>query len=375
MDPVTERIDAFPWDALPFVTRDEIVSRRQAIDHFPAFADVERVGRALSERLGVRCDIAPLTVGIGLLPPLPQGVAVEMREPSPSADSVMLELDLSLVLAMIARVTQSKEPSVLRPDGEASPRLCGAAAAIATSVARRVFADTSSLFLAERATPSASLSSWLAETADPIHAAYSVIVGEEAHLARVWLRAPRPFASLSFASFGRAPIALKVVLHEAVIATAEVASLAPSDVLVLTAVPATGAWPVTLATPAAECGFRCTLDMNRSALTYLGEIVDLDPASRLEHSSMPNERVLEDVPVTVRVEVGSVELAAREWARLRAGDTLALGRRLGEPVVLRVSGVEVARGELVNVEGEVGVRILEKHPAGSETVDTQVVPS
>ena len=66
---------------------------------------------------------------------------------------------------------------------------------------------------------------------------------------------------------------------------------------------------------------------------------------------------LEDAPVVVRVELGVVELPAREWAALADGDVLTLGRKLGDLVVLRVGGVEVARGELVQVEGEYGIRI------------------
>lgn len=65
-----------------------------------------------------------------------------------------------------------------------------------------------------------------------------------------------------------------------------------------------------------------------------------------------------EVPVVVRVEIGTAQLSAREWSQLGPGDVLTVGRRVKEPVSIRVSGVEVARGELVDVEGEVGVRIL-----------------
>lgn len=67
-----------------------------------------------------------------------------------------------------------------------------------------------------------------------------------------------------------------------------------------------------------------------------------------------------DVPVTVRVEIGEARMAAREWASLGRGDVVTLGRRVGEPVVLRVGGLRVARGELVEIDGEVGVRVLER---------------
>jgi flagellar motor switch/type III secretory pathway protein FliN len=66
-----------------------------------------------------------------------------------------------------------------------------------------------------------------------------------------------------------------------------------------------------------------------------------------------------DAPVVVRVEVASVTLTAREWAELTAGDTLATSVRLTPEVVLRVAGREVARGDLVDIDGEVGVTIRE----------------
>jgi flagellar motor switch protein FliM len=74
---------------------------------------------------------------------------------------------------------------------------------------------------------------------------------------------------------------------------------------------------------------------------------------------MPTD-VLADVDIVVRVELGAAEIPASAWAKTRAGDVIALGRKVGEPVVLRVSGTEVAKGELVHVDGELGVRILSR---------------
>jgi type III secretion protein Q len=61
--------------------------------------------------------------------------------------------------------------------------------------------------------------------------------------------------------------------------------------------------------------------------------------------------------------VGAVTLSASEWALLGEGDVIALGRRVSEPVLLRIGGAEVARGELVDIEGELGVRIRERSRA------------
>jgi len=66
-----------------------------------------------------------------------------------------------------------------------------------------------------------------------------------------------------------------------------------------------------------------------------------------------------DAPLVVRVELGSVSMKAREWAALRPGDVIETGRRIAEPVVLRAGGRVLARGELVNIEGELGVRVTQ----------------
>lgn len=69
---------------------------------------------------------------------------------------------------------------------------------------------------------------------------------------------------------------------------------------------------------------------------------------------------LGDVPIVVRIEIGEARMTAREWASLGRGDVVSLGRRVGEPVLLRAGGIALARGELVDVDGEVGVRILDR---------------
>jgi flagellar motor switch/type III secretory pathway protein FliN len=71
-------------------------------------------------------------------------------------------------------------------------------------------------------------------------------------------------------------------------------------------------------------------------------------------------RAVGDIPVVVKVEMGEARMAARDWASLTRGDVVALGRRVGDGVILRVGGVAVARGELVEIEGEIGVRISER---------------
>lgn len=74
--------------------------------------------------------------------------------------------------------------------------------------------------------------------------------------------------------------------------------------------------------------------------------------------SNPGE-LLREIPAELSVEVGRIPLTAREAVELRAGQTLRLDRRPGDPVELRIGPKLVARGELVEVDGELGVLLRE----------------
>jgi len=73
----------------------------------------------------------------------------------------------------------------------------------------------------------------------------------------------------------------------------------------------------------------------------------------------PAAQVLGEAPVLVRIEVGQVSMTAREWAAMGTGAVVSTGLRLAERVTLRIAGREVGRGELVDIDGELGVRIVE----------------
>jgi type III secretion system YscQ/HrcQ family protein len=64
-----------------------------------------------------------------------------------------------------------------------------------------------------------------------------------------------------------------------------------------------------------------------------------------------------EVPVTLTVELGRVTIPLHRLADLKAGDVLELGRHAREPVELTSNGRLVARGELVQIDTELGVRV------------------
>jgi len=66
-----------------------------------------------------------------------------------------------------------------------------------------------------------------------------------------------------------------------------------------------------------------------------------------------------NAPVTLGLELASFELTVAELAALKPGEVVATGVSIGEAVRLRAGSRVVAIGELVEVEGEVGVRLIE----------------
>jgi type III secretion system YscQ/HrcQ family protein len=64
-----------------------------------------------------------------------------------------------------------------------------------------------------------------------------------------------------------------------------------------------------------------------------------------------------DVPVTLTVELGRVNLTLTQLAELKPGDVVELGRHSRAPVELTSNGRLVARGELVQIDTDLGVRV------------------
>jgi len=66
-----------------------------------------------------------------------------------------------------------------------------------------------------------------------------------------------------------------------------------------------------------------------------------------------------DVPVELAVELGRTRMTIRETMALTPGSVVVLDRTAGEPVDLLVNGKRIARGEVVAIDEEFGLRITE----------------
>lgn len=70
-------------------------------------------------------------------------------------------------------------------------------------------------------------------------------------------------------------------------------------------------------------------------------------------------RRLSAVPVDLSVEMGRARMTVGETLELRQGSIITLDRMAGEPVDLLVNGTAIARGEVVVIDEQFGLRVTE----------------
>ena len=98
----------------------------------------------------------------------------------------------------------------------------------------------------------------------------------------------------------------------------------------------------------------------------------------------PDLRRLSDVPVDLTVEIGRTRMTVGETLELRQGSIVTLNRMAGEPVDLLVNGTPIARGEVVVIDEQFGVRITDvsggsaqalRHAAGAAAPPRPLTPA
>ena len=72
-----------------------------------------------------------------------------------------------------------------------------------------------------------------------------------------------------------------------------------------------------------------------------------------------NINLLLDVELPVRISFGQTEMQLRDVFNLGAGSVIELDKLVNDPVSVIVNNKPIAKGEVVMVDGNYGVRILE----------------
>ena len=97
----------------------------------------------------------------------------------------------------------------------------------------------------------------------------------------------------------------------------------------------------------------------------------LEPATSTS-SGGADLRRLHDVPVELAVEIGRTRMTIGQTLELRPGSVVSLNRLAGEPVDLLINGKPIARGEVVVIDEQFGVRITDVVQASGGATVTRI---
>ncbi|NMP23078.1 flagellar motor switch protein FliN [Sulfobacillus harzensis] len=96
------------------------------------------------------------------------------------------------------------------------------------------------------------------------------------------------------------------------------------------------------------------------------ELDDPGTGSTRPGSGSESVEFLWDVPLTVEVVLGSTEVTVKDVLEVGPGSVIELDRAYGEPVDLYLNGRLVARGDVVIIGEQFGVKITEILVTGEE---------
>ncbi|UJR85915.1 FliM/FliN family flagellar motor switch protein [Sandaracinus amylolyticus] len=373
----------FPFDRLPRVTRSEARALRRCARRLP-IAQLAEAAASASEWLGTSPSFEPLpieawapgTLAAVLIDPL---CAVIAEPASPLGARIAIEIEPRVAAAIVERVLGGGDDAPPHPGAlteaergvlaYAIARALGPAAAGALRIATVVTTPEAVLLaLGDRGGVCWPLRARLAG-----HAGIVRVWIPDAFLARTELAsAPAPHA----AALGALDATIVIEGGRASLGARDVVGLAEGDVVILddaSAVPSASglAGEVIARVRRGATRWRCVLEgAGGDATRVVVRAIEPHPPvgrRREEEIEMAQEeggatsRMLEavgDAPVELVVELARFEMPLAEIAALRPGEVLATGRALGERVVLRAGERTIALGELVEIEGEIGVRVL-----------------
>jgi flagellar motor switch/type III secretory pathway protein FliN len=351
------RVAAFPWTRVERVERAALRARSELLSRVEAALDSSRMGAALRELLGDDIELVAA-----------RGAAMRAAERSSGSGAEVyclrfrgagvrlgIQPEAELVRAAVARLLD-QDFQLGWADAGLDAALRGAGAALLLETARRAARGEAPELVAEAA-PAAE---WLLcgrvtlRLSDkPYAVEWFVEAFGPAPAAR---RTPRGLAAL-----GQIPVRVPWVCAVSSATLSMLEGLSVGDVWI----PGGQAWlagepaltAALLAPARSERGFPVRVSNGRTVLGpgAVAMVEERDAAMSQDESEL--EQLVGETPLVVRLELGALEMTASEWAALRPGDVVCSGTRLEDGVVLRTGGREIARGELVDIDGEIGVRI------------------
>lgn len=108
-------------------------------------------------------------------------------------------------------------------------------------------------------------------------------------------------------------------------------------------------------------------ELNKAIEELRGVLKEETDAPASEHVApasprTSNPNVIMNIPVELQIVLGGAEMPVSELLALQKGSTVALNRRIGEPVDITVNGRKIAKGEITVLDSDpsrFGVKLTE----------------
>lgn len=356
------RVRPFPLAELPRLVRAQVDAGRALLRHLPLQAgpDFAEACRALGGPVEIAL-VETYALPARELRPRLRGAVVKLD--APGGRFALLVIDERLAPRLARKVLGTGEPELAAPR-PLTVAEAGALELLVTTLAGGPPLEVAGVLdEAERERLAAALppEGWVyaleARVDTPVGSGFARVLAPES----IRLAAPPAQPEARYARRGRlddARVDLCIEVGRTALTRAELTSLEPGDVVLLDRVRVRDArgGPVTLRL--GRGGFPARLD---------GEALRIEGPYRLGAKTMDDENtkhagadaLLGELPVEAVCELGRVTMTGRELLELRPGAVIPVGRPLAGPVDVTVGGRVVARGELVDVEGEIGVRVTQ----------------
>lgn len=373
---------AYPWQVLPRWTHAQVALVARLCDAC-SFGEIDRVARALGALLDVEADVAVGLAGVTEVVRLPRDVGphpvvIALEHPM---GRLGLELEPSLALAIVDRVLGGEGTAGLAP----AP-LSDLEAGVLAFVAARACASSAVVVVDVLGSPE-GFAAWIGE-GTVVCLALELRLGARRGPARLWVP-ERTLARLEVVegearidpALGELPVTLAVRVGRASLPAAEIAALEPGDVLLpddlgcahgaegtveaseAELVSGGGGLAVRIAREGGQWHVR-SVQIARGTRAALVREDGTRMSEEAQNVGTGELAVVAEVPVELSIELGRIELRVSEIAALVPGRVISARIPVGGPVELRAGGRVVATGELVDVEGELGVRILARPKLG-----------
>jgi type III secretion protein Q len=165
---------------------------------------------------------------------------------------------------------------------------------------------------------------------------------------RTALRAPLA------AEIGKASLSACLVAGAADLTESEISRLSEGDAVVLSGLSRHADGVRGRASLLFADGFHLHGQLEGRAFTVASAVDALCPESPMNDA----KTLISALPIEVQIELARLKIPLSKLDQLQPGAVLDLNTALTEPVILRVGDRAVAQAELVDIEGELGARIL-----------------